>query len=82
MFGLFILTHLTPKLPIETSQLICSANQLTVLFMMGPFAFTELTMIADLRILKGKKHPKIKLQRLQKVRIWAFGSLVHQINFL
>ena len=32
------------------------------------------------RILIGKKHPKIKLQRLRKIRIWAFGSLVHQIN--
>ena len=28
----------------------------------------------------GKKHPKIKLQRLQKIRIWTLGSLVHQIN--
>ena len=35
-----------------------------------------------LRILKGKKHRQIKLQRLQKVQIWAFGSLVHQMNFL
>ena len=26
-----------------------------------------------LRILTGKKHPKIKLQRLQKIRIWTFG---------
>ena len=33
-----------------------------------------------LRILTGKKHPKIKLQRLQKIRILTFGSLVHQIN--
>ena len=33
-----------------------------------------------LRILKGKKHCQIKLQCLQKVQIWAFGSLVHQIN--
>ena len=33
-----------------------------------------------LRMLTGKKHPKIKLQRLQKVRIWTFGSLVYQIN--
>ena len=33
-----------------------------------------------LRILTRKKHPKIKLQRLQKIRIWTFGSLVHQIN--
>ena len=34
----------------------------------------------NLRILTGKKQPKIKLQRLQKIRIWTFGSLVHQIN--
>ena len=27
-----------------------------------------------------KKHPKIKLQQLRKIRILAFGSLVHQIN--
>ena len=33
-----------------------------------------------LRILTSKKHPKIKLQRLRKIRIWTFGSLVHQIN--
>ena len=32
------------------------------------------------RILTGKKHPKIKLQRLRKKRILTFGSLVHQIN--
>ena len=35
-----------------------------------------------LRILTGKKHRQIKLQRLRKVRIWAFGSLLHQINSL
>ena len=33
-----------------------------------------------LRILTGKKHPKVKLQRLRKIRILTFGSLVHQIN--
>ena len=33
-----------------------------------------------LRILTGKNHPKIKLQRLRKIRIWTSGSLVHQIN--
>ena len=33
-----------------------------------------------LRILTGKKNPKIKLQHLRKIRIWTFGSLVHQIN--
>ena len=27
-----------------------------------------------------EKHPKIKLQRFQKIRIWTFVSLVHQIN--
>ena len=35
-----------------------------------------------LRILRGKKDRKIKLQRLRKTRIWTFGSLVRQINFL
>ena len=35
-----------------------------------------------LKILTGKKHHQIKLQRLQKVRIWAFGSSVHEINCL
>ena len=38
--------------------------------------------LQSLRILTGKKHPKIKFQRLRKIRIWTFGSLVHQINFL
>ena len=33
-----------------------------------------------LRILTGKKHPKIKFRRLRKIRIRTFGSLVHQIN--
>ena len=35
-----------------------------------------------LRIFAGKKHPPIKLQRLQRAQIWTFGSLVHQINSL
>ena len=26
------------------------------------------------------KHPKIKLQRFRKIRIWTFGSLLHQID--
>ena len=33
-----------------------------------------------LRILAGKKHRQIILQHLQKVRTWAFESLIHQIN--
>ena len=32
------------------------------------------------RILTRKMHPKIKLQRLRKIRIWTFASLVHQIK--
>ena len=35
-----------------------------------------------LRILTGKKHRQMKLQRLQKVQIWAFGLSVQQINSL
>ena len=36
----------------------------------------------SLRILTGKKHRQRKIQRLQKLRIWAFGLLIHQINSL
>ena len=32
------------------------------------------------RMVTGKKHHQIKLRHLQKVRIWAFGLLLHQIN--
>ena len=35
------------------------------------------SIIKSLRILTGKKYRQIKLQRLEKVRIWAFGLLVH-----
>ena len=43
--------------------------------------FKSLVFVAHfLRLLTGKKHPKIKLQRLRKIRILAFGSLTHQIN--
>ena len=34
----------------------------------------------ELRILTWKNHPLIKFQRLRKIRIRTFGSLVHQIN--
>ena len=61
---------------------------LGVLFCLISFTFQYLNLkiltvkilCALLRILIGKKHPKIKLQRLRKIRIWTFGSLVHQIN--
>ena len=42
----------------------------------------NLTTQATLKILIWKKHCQIKLQRLQKVRTWALGLLVHQINSL
>ena len=35
-----------------------------------------------LRILTGKMHRQIKIQRLQKVQKWAPGLLVQQINSL
>ena len=35
-----------------------------------------------LRILPEKMYRQVKLLHLQKVRAWAFGSLVHQINCL
>ena len=38
------------------------------------------TAAKSLRILTGKKHIKIELQRLRKIEIWTFGSLVHHIN--
>ena len=38
--------------------------------------------LKGLRIVTGKKHRQMKLQRLQKVQIWAFGLLVQQINSL
>ena len=42
-----------------------------------------ITKVKNTHILTAKKHRQIKLQRLQKVQIWAsLGSLEHQINSL
>ena len=38
------------------------------------------SLLRVLRILTGKKHPKIKLQCLRKIWLRTFGSLIHQIN--
>ena len=38
-----------------------------------------LLILLYFRMLQRKKHRQIKLQCLQKVRIWAFGLLVLQI---
>ena len=37
---------------------------------------------SSLRILTEKNYPQIKFQRLRKIGIWTFGSLVHQSNSL
>ena len=39
--------------------------------------FNCFLILLYLRILTGKKQRQIKLQRLEKVRIWAFGLLVY-----
>ena len=38
--------------------------------------------VFNLRILTVKKLRQIKLQRVQKVGLWVFGSLVHQILYM
>ena len=42
----------------------------------------QICISEPLRILTGKKHRQIKLQRFQKAWIWTFGWLVNQINSL
>ena len=42
----------------------------------------QIQFVSELRILTGKKHPQIKLQRFRKLWIWTFGWLLHQTNFL
>ena len=39
-------------------------------------------ILVSLGRLAGKKHRQIKLQRLQKLGILAFGSLLYQVNSL
>ena len=39
-------------------------------------------IVSILAILTGKKHRQLKLWRLQKVRVWTIGSLIHQIASL
>ena len=36
--------------------------------------------IRNLRIFRGRKHHQMKLQRIQKVQIWALGSLSQQVT--
>ena len=60
-----------------TYQIVSSKKNLQVkLFTENSFFLVN---IFYLRILTGKKHHQMKLQRLQKVQIWAFGLLVQQL---
>ena len=43
---------------------------------------TKHAYLDALKILTGKKHCQIKLQRLQNVQIWTLGLLVQHINSL
>ena len=54
----------------------------TSVFIISSSCFFKMFSSIFLRIITGKNHPQIKLQRLQKVWIWTFGSLVHWINSL
>ena len=44
--------------------------------------YDKIELFFVLRILTARKHCQLKLQRLQKVRIWAFSLLIYQINSL
>ena len=62
----------------------CSPVNLLYIFRTPYYKNTSggLLLTFSLWLLTGKKHRQIKLQRLQKVRIWTFGQLVHQLNSL
>ena len=45
------------------------------------YQFTNSVLVVPTKFTR-KKHPQIKLQRFQKVWIWTFGWLVHQVNSL
>ena len=67
----------------KTNHIFFNATFLNVLSISYDFICTNLWLNIPqifLRILTGKKHPKIKLQRLGRIRIWTFGLLVHQTN--
>ena len=82
---LFINKNLCPyhKVLWSKSKKLHSLGKINSFFVSGDTAkikVSENSPPLSLRILTGKKHSKIKLQRLRKMRIWTFGSLVHQIN--
>ena len=54
-------------------------NNLKSLFLKFPTSLIWIVYFS-FRILTGKKHLKLKLKCLRKIRIWTFRLLVHQIN--
>ena len=57
-------------------------NAPLLLVLLQDFADCFLFILFGLRIITGKRDHQIKLQSLQKLRIWAFGLLVHRIKSL
>ena len=49
-------------------------------FLFWRFCLQSVIWTNTLKDAHRKKHPKVKLQRLRKIRIWTVGSLVYQIN--
>ena len=62
----------------DKAKLVCSY----VIFLVELKRKLTQTFCCQLRILKGKNNPLIKLQRLQKVQIWVSVLLVNQISSL
>ena len=54
--------------------------ELKLLKITGILEMQKVILMFYLRILIGKKHTKIKLQRLRKIQTLTFGSLTHQIT--
>ena len=61
-------------------QMVILTQSIERSFLIDPLTTNNAIYCDSLRILTGKKHPKIKLERLRKIRIWTFGLLLHQIN--
>ena len=75
--GLHVCNFVNKKLQ-RRCALVNDVKFLKTAFYGTPLLATRRQLIK--KILTGKKHPRIKLQRLQNIRISTFGSLVHQVN--
>ena len=79
-YGLQQLTSFAKKTPSQMFAWVLNAPLLLVLLQDFPDCF--LFILFRLRIITGKRHRQIKLQSLQKLRMQAFGLLVHRIKSL